>query len=96
MNLGLNLINRGPLATPRHLTAMATRADALGFTSMTISDHIVLVRDMPDKYPYSSDGSIDFEGWANWHDCLALMGFVAGCTTRLRVASCLAVTRGLR
>ena len=84
MNLGLNLINRGPLATPRHLTAMATRADALGFTSMTISDHIVLVRDMPDKYPYSSDGSIDFEGWANWHDCLALMGFVAGCTTRLR------------
>lgn len=87
MKIGLNLDNRGPGATPENMIRFAVMADDLGFSSLAVSDHIVMVRQQTSDYPYSATGEIDFEGWTPWNDTLGLMGFIAGKTSRIRIGS---------
>ena len=42
MLVGLNLPNYGPLGTRDAVTAIAERAEALGYTSLWTSDHVLL------------------------------------------------------
>jgi probable F420-dependent oxidoreductase len=85
MKIGLNLDNRGPGATPENMVHFAVTADRLGFSSLVVSDHIVLVHQQTNQYPYSATGEIDFDAWTPWHDTLGLIGFVAGKTARIRL-----------
>ena len=85
MKLGCNLDNRGPGATPENMIRFAVEADRLGFSSLAVSDHIVLVREQTRAYPYSATGEIDFDAWTPWNDTLGLVGFVAGKTERIRI-----------
>ncbi|MCZ6627188.1 MAG: LLM class F420-dependent oxidoreductase [SAR324 cluster bacterium] len=85
MKIGLNLDNRGPQATPENMIRFAVTADRLGFSSLGVSDHIVLVRQQTRNYPYSATGEIDLEAWTPWNDTLGLIGFVAGKTERIRI-----------
>ena len=85
MKIGLNLDNRGPGATPENMIRFAVTADRLGFSSLVVSDHIVLVRQQTQQYPYSATGEIDFDAWTPWHDTLGLIGFVAAKTERIRI-----------
>jgi len=61
MKIGLNLDNRGPGATPENMVRFAMMADRLGFSSLVVSDHIVLVHQQTHHYPYSATGAIDFD-----------------------------------
>jgi probable F420-dependent oxidoreductase len=83
MKIGLNLDNRGPGATPENMVRFAMMADRLGFSSLVVSDHIVLVHQQTHHYPYSATGAIDFDAWTPWHDTLGLIGFVAAKTERI-------------
>lgn len=85
MQIGLNLDNRGPTATPERMVRFAQTADRLGFSSLGVSDHIVLVRRQTRDYPYSATGEIDFDAWTPWNDTLGLIAFVAGRTERIRI-----------
>ena len=85
MKIGLNLDNRGPGATPENILRFAVMADRLGFSSLAVSDHIVLVQQQTNQYPYSTTGAIDFDAWTPWYDTLGLIGFVAGKTERIRL-----------
>ena len=85
VKIGLNLDNRGPQATPENLIRFAITADRLGFSSLGVSDHIVLVRQQTRDYPYSATGEIDLEAWTPWNDTLGLIGFVAAKTERIRI-----------
>jgi len=60
-------------------------ADRLGFSSLVVSDHIVLVHQQTHHYPYNATGAIDFDAWTPWHDTLGLIGFVAAKTERIRL-----------
>ena len=85
MKIGLNLDNRGPAATPENMIRFAVTADRLGFSSLAVSDHIVLVRQQTQYYPYSATGEIDFDAWTPWNDTLGLIGFIAGKTEHIRI-----------
>ncbi len=85
MKIGLNLDNRGPGATPENMIRFAVAADRMGFSSLAVSDHVVLVRRQTTQYPYSASGEIDFDAWTPWNDTLGLIGFVAGKTERIRI-----------
>ncbi len=85
MKIGLNLDNRGPGATAENMIRFAMTADRLGFSSLGVSDHIVLVREQTANYPYSADGTIDFNAWTPWNDTLGLIGFIAGKTERIQL-----------
>ena len=85
MKIGFNLDNRGPGATPENMIRFAVMADRLGFSSLAVSDHIVLPRRQTRDYPYSATGEVDFNAWTPWNDTLGLIGFVAGKTEQIRL-----------
>ena len=44
MEYGLAIPTRGPLATRESIRAIATRAEALGFSWLAVSDHLIVPR----------------------------------------------------
>ncbi|MHB8576905.1 MAG: LLM class F420-dependent oxidoreductase [Dehalococcoidia bacterium] len=83
MRYGFYLPTRGPLAAPAAIETLVQRAEALGFTSVVIADHIVLPVTTTSKYPYTVSGAFPSDGDAL--DQLALMAFVAAKTHVLRL-----------
>ena len=51
MKVGVNLLNFGPGVSPSTLLQWAQVAEALGYHSVMISDHIALTPDVRERYP---------------------------------------------
>lgn len=87
MHFGFALPGRGPLATPEALTKLALKADALRYSSLFVTDHVVIPTAYRSPYPYSTTGR--FAGdWTNGYlEPLALMGVLAGLTSRVRLGT---------
>jgi probable F420-dependent oxidoreductase len=83
MRYGFYLPTRGPAATPAALQTLVQRAEALGFDSVVIGDHIVFPIEVDSKYPYTVSGA--FPGHGDALEQLTLMAFIAAKTTRLRL-----------
>lgn len=87
MEFGVNLINRGEMATPGNMAHFAQRAEALGFDTLTVSDHIVVPRDMPSNYPYHPEGKFSWEAARDYYEPISTLAFLAGKTERLRLGT---------
>jgi probable F420-dependent oxidoreductase len=85
MRYGFYLPTRGDTASPEALRTLVGRAERFGFSSVMIADHIVFPVVITSKYPYTVDGS--FPGQGDALDQLALMAFVAGQTSTLRLVT---------
>jgi probable F420-dependent oxidoreductase len=85
MRYGFYLPTRGQTATPEALETLVHRAEALGFASVVIADHIVFPTVINSKYPYTVSGA--FPGGGDALDQLALMAFIAGQTATLRLVT---------
>jgi probable F420-dependent oxidoreductase len=85
MRYGFYLPTRGQTATPEALETLVGRAEALGFSSTMIADHIVFPVKIDSKYPYTADGR--FPGQGDALEQLSLMAFVAAKTSRLRLVT---------
>jgi len=83
MRYGFYLPTRGPLATPESLEQLVQRAEALGFSSVVIADHIVQPVTIESKYPYTVSGA--FSGTGDSLEQLALMAYIAAKTSKLRL-----------
>jgi probable F420-dependent oxidoreductase len=77
----------GRQASGEALVSFAQRAEALGFHSGWVSDHIAFPRDIESRYPYTADGSFPAAPTMPWLDPIGTMFFVAGCTTTLKLGS---------
>ena len=85
MRYGFYLPTRGPSANPDDLARMVGEAEAAGFHSVMIADHIVFPTEVRSKYPYTVDGA--FPGVGDALEQLTLMAFIAARTERLRLVS---------
>lgn len=85
MKFGIALSNRGSLATAENLRRITQRAEALGFDSAVVSDHIVIPRGETHNYPYHPEGKLDQSATFDYYEPLATMGFLAGCTKSIRL-----------
>jgi probable F420-dependent oxidoreductase len=85
MRYGFYLPTRGQTATPEALEALVQRGEALGFDSVVIADHIVFPVDIQSPYPYTVGGV--FPGQGDALEQLALLAFIAGKTTTLRLVT---------
>src|SRR6266851_4257384 len=83
MRYGFYLPTRGPQAIPTAIETLVQRAEALGFDSVVIADHIVLPVTIESRYPYTVSGAFPSVGDAM--EELALLAFVAAKTRRLRL-----------
>jgi probable F420-dependent oxidoreductase len=85
MRYGFYLPTRGRTAEPDALETLLGRAEALGFSSTMIADHIVFPVRIDSRYPYTADGR--FPGHGDALEQLSLMAFVAAKTRRLRLVT---------
>ena len=88
MEFGISLPGRGPLAKPDQVLTMAARADALGYASVFVTDHIVLPASMARSvYPYSATRQLPGGAAQDYLEPLALLGALARETKRARLGT---------
>ncbi len=83
MQFGFGAPVSGPLSSPDNLARIAVEGEAMGYDYATISDHVVIPRDIEAKYPYSDTGEFPGRAGGDRHEQLTAVAFVAGKTSRL-------------
>ncbi|MGE5202503.1 MAG: LLM class F420-dependent oxidoreductase [Acidobacteriota bacterium] len=87
MWIGFDTPTRGPLATPENIARIAVEGEAMGYDYLTLSDHVVIPRDIHARYPYSDTGEFPTMGRGNWYEQLTSAAFVAAKTARIRLVT---------
>jgi probable F420-dependent oxidoreductase len=87
IEFGVSLPSRGPLATPRILSRLARKVEALGFSCAVVSDHVVLPTRSSAPYPYHPSGQLPGGARQDYLEPLVLMGWLLAATRRLRVGT---------
>ena len=88
MQIGFNAPTSGVLIEPDSLTRIITEGEALGFDYTTVSDHIMVPRNLQSKYPYTGTGEFP-AGAATDHRRAPFRGYgalPAGAQSALRTA----------
>src|SRR6266849_8220573 len=91
MQFGFGAPVSGPLSTPDSLVRIAVEGEAMGYDYTTISDHVVIPRDIEAKYPYSDTGEFPGRAGGDRHEQLTAVAFIAGKTSRLRLVTSVTV-----
>src|ERR1700735_1615229 len=84
MQIGFNAPTSGPLIEPDSLSQIITEGEALGFDYATVSDHIMVPRNLESKYPYTDTGEFPAGTQAAWLEQLGATPFIAAMTKSLR------------
>jgi len=87
MPFGFSLPGRGPLARPDVLVKLAERADALRYAFVFVTDHVVIPLTYDSTYPYATSGKAASDWGQGYLEPLALMSFLAGATSRVRLGT---------
>jgi len=88
LEFGFSLPGRGPLATPDLVLKIALRAEALRYASVFVTDHVVLpVSAARSVYPYAPTGQFPGGPRQDYLDPLAMLGYLARATTRVRLGT---------
>ena len=91
MQFGFGAPISGPLSLPDNLAGIAVEGEAMGYDYATISDHVVIPRDIDAKYPYSDTGEFPGRSRGDRHEQLTAVAFIAGKTSRLRLVTSVTV-----
>lgn len=87
MKFGLRLPGAGPYAGPEAIEAFATKAEALGFESLWMTDHVALPINIGSKYPYREDGKFFWPPETPYLDAIMTLAWASACTERIRVGT---------
>lgn len=87
MQFGFALPGRGVLARPDVLAKLALKADALRYSSLFVTDHVVIPTAYSSAYPYSPTGRAAGDWSQGYLEPLALMSYLAGLTSRVRLGT---------
>ena len=87
MRIGLATIGIGAGARPAVLRAVATSAEAAGFASLWVGEHVVLVDRPVSDYPYADDGQLAVPSDIDWLDPLIALSVAAAVTQTIRIAT---------
>ena len=88
MEFGISLPGRGPLAKPDQVLRIAAKADALGYASIFVTDHVVLPASMARSVcPYSATGQLPGGAAQDYLEPLAMLGALSRVTRRARLGT---------
>src|SRR3989440_8232098 len=88
MEFGFSLPGRGPLAGAETILKLATRAEALRYSSVFVTDHVVLPASMArSTYPYAATGRLPGGANQDYLDPLALLGWLAHATRKIKLGT---------
>ena len=88
MDFGFSLPGRGPLAGPDTVLKLATKAESLRYSSVFVTDHVVLPASMARSvYPYSVTRALPGGAAQDYLEPLAMLAWLAHVTTRIRIGT---------
>ena len=94
MQYGFNVHTGGKIATRGNIEKIVVHGEKLGFSILTVPDHIVFPRSVNSKYPYGTDGKLQVataSADGNWFEPMALLSYLAAITSNLRLLSAVLV-----
>jgi probable F420-dependent oxidoreductase len=83
VELGLNLV----MVRPEHMPEVAARAEAAGYGSVFVPDHVVFPVQVDSAYPYSPDGSFPFPLDTPLYDPWIVLTSIAATTTTIKLGT---------
>ncbi len=90
-SFGLDVGIYGPLATPDSILGLALHAEATGFDSIWLADHVAFPVTFKSEYPYSAKGDFPTKLDDPLMEPVATMGVLVGATKRLRIGTAVLV-----
>ena len=87
MKLGVFLPFATPLADGAFLRAVGESAEATGFDSLWVAEHVVLFDEYASRYPYSADGRIPAGGKSGILEPFGALTYLAACTRTIRLGT---------
>ena len=90
-NFGLDVGIYGPLADPPTILGLAQHAEATGFESIWLADHIAFPVTYTSEYPYSAKGDFPTKLDDPLMEPLATLGVLVGATKRVRIGTAVLV-----
>ncbi len=86
MRIGFAVPNIGPISTPEAVSAVAQRAEALGYESLWTIDRLLYPVQPQTPYPATPDGSLP-QGYRHILDPLDTLTFVAALTRKIALGT---------
>lgn len=87
MEIGLHLPSAQPAAEAKGILDVALKAEALGFDSVWMFDHLFTPSALESLYPYSRDGSYALTDSDPFFDPLGVFGVLAGATQKIKIGT---------
>jgi probable F420-dependent oxidoreductase len=87
IRFGFSLTGRGALADREAITALAQRADALGYDSVFVTDRMLIPVTATASYPYSPTGAFPLGPDEPWLEALTAVTYLATVTRRIQVGT---------
>ncbi len=87
IRLGFQVNNWGALATGDFALKTAQRAEALGYDSLVVTDHVVIPHRIESPYPYSPTGRLAVPPDWDYLEALSLLSFLAAATQTIRLGT---------
>ena len=88
MEWGFGAPVSGPLSGAKDLARITVEGEAIGYDYCTLSDHVIIPRELENKYPYSGYRRIPHgRAGGDRHEQLTAVTFVAAKTSRLRLVT---------
>jgi probable F420-dependent oxidoreductase len=88
---GLDVGIYGALATPEVILRLAGLAEAEGFSSLWLADHVMLPAAYASRYPYSAAGDAPLDFSLPLLEPVAVLGALAGATKRVKLGTAVLV-----
>lgn len=85
MKFGFGIPTRGPLANPRDIDELATKGEAMGFSTVFVNDHILVPGGIESRYPYAKSGRWPGGQSGEAMEQLVLLSYLASATDRMRL-----------
>jgi probable F420-dependent oxidoreductase len=80
MRIGAKVPNSGPLPSRVGIPVMARDLEHAGFTSLWVSDHVVMPKTIESRYPFASDGKATWATSTPYIDAVVALTLIAGAT----------------
>ena len=88
MKYGLHVGNGFCVTDPSVLHDVAQMAEALGYESILIGDHVLPPQKINSPFPLPIENpQLDMYEKQTWPDCFVMLGFMAAATTRVRLGT---------
>ena len=90
MDVGLTIPTRGPLAAPDNIETLVRRAEELGFDHLSVSDHLVVPRNIDSDIP-TPNPSLAWRGLGRMPGAVHVAGLARGDHQQARLITAVAV-----